>query len=123
MPFYEYDQNNSGGSFFFDRKIGVSVLVIIEASSAEMANTKAEEIGLYFDGHGDCSCCGDRWYEQWGDSGSDSPEHYGKPIVNNTITGSIDWSARENNSDGAAYGYIHYLDGRVVPLKFRKSSR
>ncbi|MFE4367966.1 MULTISPECIES: DUF7296 family protein [unclassified Streptomyces] len=60
MPFYEFHQNNSGGGFDYDEDNGISVYVIIEAGSADVANARAEKIGLYFDGEGDCPCCGDR---------------------------------------------------------------
>ena len=55
--FYVYRQNNSGGSF---RPPAINV--IVEAPSAAEADTIAEGLGLYFDGAGDCPCCGDRWY-------------------------------------------------------------
>ncbi len=59
MPFYHYDQNNSGGVF------GTPALnVFIEASSHEEADAIALGNGLYFDGvdeNMDCPCCGDRW--------------------------------------------------------------
>lgn len=54
--FYVYRQNNSGGSF---RTPAISV--IVEADNATEADTIAETVGIYFDGAGDCSCCGNRW--------------------------------------------------------------
>lgn len=54
--FYVYRQNNSGGSF---RPPAVDV--IVEAPSAAEADTIAEGLGIYFDGAGDCPCCGVRW--------------------------------------------------------------
>jgi hypothetical protein len=60
--FYEFSQNNSGGSFDIDDKLCGCIL--IEAKDAEDANIIAESIGIYFDGCDsgiDCSCCGDRW--------------------------------------------------------------
>jgi hypothetical protein len=64
---YEYRQNNSGGSFDYSDE--VSNFVLIEASSVAEANYKAESIGVYFNGVGDrgvdCICCGDRWSEQY----------------------------------------------------------
>ena len=42
MSFYTYNQNNSGGSF-----TGPAKNVIIEASSADVANAIAEDRGLY----------------------------------------------------------------------------
>lgn len=61
--YFEYRQNNSGGSFHVDDK--VCQYVIIEANSVEDANKKALELGLYWNGveeDRDCECCGDRWY-------------------------------------------------------------
>lgn len=61
---YEFRQNNSGGSFQMDNDLTVHVL--IQAASTGEANTKAQDIGIYFDGCSkgyDCDCCGDRWYE------------------------------------------------------------
>jgi hypothetical protein len=55
---YRFRQNNSGGSF---RKPAVTVYV--EAMDAAQANARAEGLGIYFGGEGDCSCCGDRWHE------------------------------------------------------------
>jgi hypothetical protein len=62
---YEFHQNNSGGSFYIDGYKGIGPNVWIEADSEEAANDIAEGIGIYFDGvekERDCSCCGDRWY-------------------------------------------------------------
>ncbi len=59
--FYHYSQNNSGGRFVYCPDRGISHHVIIEAVSDRAANIIAEDIGLYFDGEGDCTCCGDRW--------------------------------------------------------------
>lgn len=62
--FYHFSQNNSGGSFDFDKNDGITHHVVIEAVSAESANKKLQDIGGYFDGCDtgrDCSCCGDRW--------------------------------------------------------------
>lgn len=66
FAWYEYDQNNSGGSF--DDNEDVCVSVYIEASSLEEANAFADSLGIYFNGCDtgmDCSCCGDRWHEPW----------------------------------------------------------
>lgn len=64
--FYEFTQNNSGGSFITNDK--VCHRLFIEADSASEANSIAEDLGVYFDGveYGDdCSCCGDRWYRAY----------------------------------------------------------
>lgn len=67
MKWYQYDQNNSGGWHACDDK--VCHRVFIEAYSEKEANSKAEELGIYFDGVDagrDCGCCGDRWHEPYG---------------------------------------------------------
>jgi hypothetical protein len=104
--FYHFSQNNSGGSFTFSE--GISVHVIIEALSTEHAESRAEEIGLYFDGVSegrDCGCCGDRWNRLYSE-GHDSPCLYGEPVG----TGD-NWARRWSN--GKPYAYVHYLDGRI----------
>ena len=66
MPFYQYRQNNSGGSF--DEEMGL--VVFVEAGAAEEADHRAKGIGIYFNGvdsGSDCPCCGDRWSTTWGE--------------------------------------------------------
>jgi cupin superfamily acireductone dioxygenase involved in methionine salvage len=60
---YHFKQNNSGGHFIINDELCPNVY--ITAKTAEDANKKAENIGIYFDGVNegvDCPCCGDRWY-------------------------------------------------------------
>jgi len=106
--FYEFNQNNSGGSFHFDEEAGITHFVIVEANNANQANALAEAIGIYFDGCNDgrdCDCCGDRWYEQWReDAGNDVPSIYGEPVVNAT--------AYHKWMDDGKEIVVHYLDGR-----------
>lgn len=112
--FYLYSQNNSGGSFIHDPAAGISHYVIVQAFSAAEADTRAESIGLYFDGDGDCPCCGDRWSEQnygWNSEGDAEPSIYGRVVnldgpMENTDGLSIKWI------DGPE-GYVHYLNGTV----------
>lgn len=66
---YEFDQNNSGGSFTTNDKLCHRVW--IEASTKNEAISKALDLGIYFDGcsiGNDCSCCGDRWHEPYGEA-------------------------------------------------------
>lgn len=105
MSFYTFDQNNSGGEFIIDRQAGIAPYVIIEADSPKEANEKAEEIGLYFDGGGDCPCCGNRWSEVSSYDGKESPKVYGQPADN-----------YKTNLRWGPTGYeiaVHYKDGRV----------
>ena len=74
MTFFTFKQNNSGGWF-----TGPAIAVCVEAKSLDEAVSKAESIGLYFDGNGDCRCCGDRWYSGYPDEGTE-PLLYGNPL-------------------------------------------
>lgn len=116
--FYQFRQNNSGGSFTYDENNGISVNVIIEANSVDEANMKAESIGLYFDGCDsglDCECCGDRWYEQWhNEEGDLVPSVYDSPVNLSTM---------ELDDEEPPYlmkwmegyeGFIHYSNGKMV---------
>lgn len=103
MKFFNFSQNNSGGSFDFIPEKGISHNVIIEAKDSEEANYRAERIGLYFDGCDrgqDCSCCGDRWSRAWADDGKDVPMVYDSKVV--------------ESSGDIADVFIHYADGRIV---------
>jgi hypothetical protein len=62
MAFYEWSQNNSGGTFYTDDKICHQIF--IEADNYDEAEQKALDFGVYYNGVDDgydCSCCGDRW--------------------------------------------------------------
>jgi hypothetical protein len=103
--FYHFSQNNSGGRFDFNETAGITHNVIVEAIDYRHANMLAEDIGLYFDGDGDCDCCGNRWYSQWDYSdGHDVPSIYGEPVANGVST--TQWMP-----DGKET-VVHYLDGR-----------
>jgi hypothetical protein len=63
LKFYEYSQNNTGGSFTTDDKL--CHRLFIEANSSTEADEIAEGFGCYWNGvdeGSDCPCCGDRWY-------------------------------------------------------------
>lgn len=73
MRWFEYHQNNSGGSF--NKEMGYTLWV--EADDPLLANNIAEEHGVYFNGcdNGyDCTCCGDRWHAKMSsDEGDEKP--------------------------------------------------
>jgi len=111
MKFFTYNQNNSGGDFWYDEKRGISTFVIIEAESASKADARAEEIGLYWDGVGsgtDCDCCGDRWHPKYDGGGDAIPSVYGVPVHFLTVKNELSrWQS----------GYecfVHYADGRII---------
>lgn len=80
--FYEFNQNNSGGNFVFNEQNGLTHHVVIEANTRDQASALAQDAGIYFDGVADgldCGCCGDRWYEPWGE-GTAEPMFYDVPV-------------------------------------------
>jgi hypothetical protein len=102
--FFDFNQNNSGGSFHKP-----AIHVIIEATSAEDANNRAEEHGLYFNGCDsglDCSCCGDRWYPQYsGEKGNEVPSVYDEPLTD-PPTVKYDWSTEK-----IPHAIVYFIDG------------
>jgi hypothetical protein len=77
MKFFEFNQNNSGGSFDCDDKLCHRLL--IEADNVDEAVDIAEGFGVYFNGCDrgmDCECCGDRWYRPWDDDAKEFPLAY-----------------------------------------------
>lgn len=104
---WTFDQNNTGGSFDHDESAGIGYKVWIEAHSADEASARAQDIGIYFDGcrdGTDCPCCGDRWYEPWGD-GDISPKFYGDAVrpAQGDEAPSLNWEIPS---------YMHPLNGQ-----------
>ena len=109
MPFFEFSQNNSGGSFVYDKKRGLTHYVIIEARDGKDANRLAEDIGIYFNGCDDdgpdCPCCGDRWHPVWDrDKGDKVPSMFGKPIEEAQTYSNFLKKGQKNIC-------VHYLNG------------
>ncbi|SDH18041.1 hypothetical protein SAMN05421505_11283 [Sinosporangium album] len=102
MAFFTFHQNPSWAKLDIDPSSGIGPYIIIEAENANEANALAVDSGLYFDGSGDCPCCGNRWTPLWGDEkGSHAPEIDGEGVTEVPET---------TNSDG----YVHYMDGRIT---------
>lgn len=102
--YYTFRQSKSGGYYKIDPSEGISQYVIIQADNAEEANERAEEIGLYFDGcdYGmDCLCCGDRWYRSYEEDGTETPEIFGRSLLNYINAGV----------------YVHYKSGTFVDVE------
>lgn len=106
--FFEYSQNNSGGSFA--NSGDVANYVIVEAPSASVADAIAGSKGLYFYGDGDCPCCGPRWSTAWGE-GDPVPSHYEEPI--------IDFTPVEIDKESWTQCVIHYLDGKSLRIDIK----
>lgn len=109
MAFYTFRQNNSGGSFTFDDKL--TVLVVVEANSAAEANDKFKRIGGYFNGVDDngpdCPCCGDRWHRAY-EPGDDVPMYYSTPLTD------VDWKKEKWwSKKGFPEARVFYADGRI----------
>lgn len=106
MPFFHFNQNNSGGSFSLTDNL--THHVVVEAHDAAHANLRLTQLGGYFDGCSmgrDCDCCGDRWYPQWDDKDGDpEPTVYGKPVSAETVG---TWMPAGKNA------VVHYLDGTI----------
>lgn len=108
---WEFQQNNSGGLFDHDPEAGIGYLVFIEARNADEASARAQEIGIYFDGcrdGTDCPCCGDRWYEPYGD---------GDPVPN--VYGEIVRPAAADEDPWVEWGipsYMHPLEGPFAAI-------
>jgi len=112
---YLFRQNNSGGMVRKDEN--VDWYVYIEAESANQANAKAEDIGIYFHGVSggrDCECCGDRWYPVDEFDGEEEDKTLEEWV--NTQTGIFE--ACGINSDYA--WTAHYLDGTKRRGNFTK---
>lgn len=104
--FWTFNQNNTGGSFDYQSKSGITHFVIVEANDQLHAMQRAMDIGLYFNGvdsGADCGCCGDRWYKPDGD-GDDQPMIYGEPAANATTL--CAWMPKGREI------CVHYLTGR-----------
>jgi hypothetical protein len=109
LKWFEYDQNNSGGVFDHQPEAGIGYAVWVQARNAAEADARAEGIGLYFDGEGDCSCCGDRWSSAWGDGQTEEPAVYAGR-----------WGGADE--DGLRWGlptYAHRYDGTFYVVTAR----
>jgi hypothetical protein len=105
MPYFAYDQNNSGGNCVHDDV--VAELVIIEAENRKQANKIADKKGLF--DYDYCDCCGPRFSNYDGD-------HQCYATVDEAI-------ADDFRTDEEMKSYpsvrIHYLDGTVRRLHDR----
>lgn len=118
MKFYEFNQNNSGGSFDVDDK--VCHRVFIESDNKDEAIDKALELGIYFDGVRDgidCPCCGDRWSDYCDEI--EFPYEYDKEKTFNSIEEYAQYLADK-------YGWtspdcrIYYKNGEVKEIFTKK---
>lgn len=113
MGFYTFNQNNSGGRFVYDERLGLSVYVIVEAHNSVDVLQRAENIGIYFDPGCliDCECCGSRWSEYDATEATGTPTVYGLSVTDYVAKYPGGWL--KNGFDV----FIHYLEGRVEGFK------
>jgi len=113
---FEFDQNNSGGSHNVDDK--VCHRLFIQAPDYRQAEEKATSMGVYFDGVDagrDCSCCGDRWYTG---RSITLPINYSEEVVFQSIEEYAQYLANE-------YGWttpdarIFYQTGEILEINGR----
>lgn len=115
MSWFEFDQNNSGGSFDVDDKL--CHRLFIEADDYDTAERIATHLGVYFNGVSqgiDCGCCGDRWSNYMPDE-LEFPMDYEPSTIFHNVEEYAQYMA--NN-----YGWtkpdarLFYKDGRVVEI-------
>lgn len=103
LKWYTMSQNNSGG--YFIRNDEVRDTVIIQATSPEDAQSRADRITCGNDSY--CECCGERWYTWFSSTdGKEVPSLYGTPI---------------DELDREAFRYdavLYYFDGTKRFYKF-----
>lgn len=110
LKWFEYSQNNSGGGFDHQPESGIGYAVWVQARNAAEADSRAKSIGLYFDGEGDCSCCGNRWSDKdgWDDGQAEEPALFGGP-----------YGADENGLKWGLPTYAHRYDGTFYVVTAR----
>lgn len=108
--FHTFRQNNTGGSFDFDMERGISHFVVVEGDNLDEIMDTARQIGLYFDGSGDCSCCGNRWYAPWDkDDLTETPKIYDVEVPDGEPKDLLTKWMGTNPE-----GFIHYKAGKIV---------
>lgn len=115
LKWYHFGQNNSGGTFVHDSTAGIGHRVLVQATSHHEANRKAQDIGLYFHGIGDCECCGNRWHEQW-----DADEGTVEPMVYDEVMEPCTEAIALQNLGKWDWGipsYMHFFDGTFSACK------
>jgi len=119
LSWYEFTQNNSGGSFEVDDKL--CHRIFIEDENYENAKERALDMGVYFDGCDagiDCPCCGDRWSD-W-ENKVEFPIKYDSKNIFTEIIPYAQYLANE-------YGWtkpdarLYYKNGEVVEI-FKKAT-
>lgn len=114
--FYHFRQNNSGGRYRINETKGIAHNVIVEATSYQDANQRAEDIGLDFSMNDSCECCGSRWTEQYSEDGTEVPTMYGQEPVDWYTDPSWSWASLDHLM------VVHYLNGEKVFVRNAKDA-
>ena len=127
--FWIYEQNYVNGKYIVDKDRGISALVFIEAPDADMADLKAQILGIYFDGYSadmseiDCDCCGSRWFRA--EASTSSPEVFGFAVDGGYdhdgehVAKSLEAMVRLGKllpDPTAPLAYLHKADGTFEPF-------
>lgn len=110
LKFFPFTQNNSGANYEINEPVGISQKIYIQATNAELANKKAESIGVYFDGVNldiDCECCGNRWTE------TTDYDQMNNEELQEDIDRSIKFM-RMIGEDATNSVFIHKIDGTII---------
>lgn len=124
LKWYEFSQNNSGGSFDVDDK--VTHRVFIEAGSEHEATEKALELGIYFQGVDDgidCPCCGDRWYSgsevtfpiKWKGELLEDMDEYAELLVHD-----YGWISNDQGPTSQPDTRMYHIDGKVTEWYYKR---
>jgi len=121
--YYTFHQNNSGGDFEVDTSTGLAHYVIVEAADSAHANSRAEALGIYFDGcenERDCECCGDRWHRVDEYDAEESPLIYGEApeqaVSDAPMAGYFKESVAVHPLDGPFKWYAHPESPHQAPV-------
>lgn len=110
---FEFRQNNSGGSFEVTSE--VCHRVFIEAANDVAALAKGLDMGIYLNGVRDgidCGCCGDRWGEP---DEVKFPLNYGRGIIFDAIEPYAQYLANQYGCTKPD-ARLYYADGRKVDI-------
>lgn len=113
ITFYRINQNNSGGKYIIDKKLGIGKDIFIEACTPKEAWRKFEDLeeayekenkaAPYF--HAACDCCGERWPDEVKDYHATTEEK-----ITNSVSGCKDEPS-----------FVHYLDGTIKCMHYERN--
>ncbi len=121
LQWFDYNQNNSGGRFTVNEDVTYDVF--IQAANADAANSRAEDVGIYFDGCAkgfDCYCCGNRWSEAYGPRDSFTYHSWKSGEIHCPDMESYAMVTAQNNSwakPGEPAAILYYANGDKATIR------